>query len=435
MRADFQRAPRSRPLADYFFLRSEAVIGFHVGILRSQTVDQAIILKPFLIVAASISQISIMPARTRASYEEGEENLSAAVPPPPRRPPPPPPRPPSRNSQAPIREEVQEDEQDEEWINPNNAEEDEEDDELILINGNVEPEPRPTWILQVEIPEIDDDGNMAHVFIDPGMTATRLGRCILQVAAPTSAYNFDDIASNERSNLAGLFGKDDSVFYSLEFILAMDPVDGANRIFCVSKPDRRKMDENGDSDWTSMIATYMTYNNVLAATAVLFLAILWNTFAYSILLMIPEDLPSLWRTVSYILDWPAREVYRYGPSIVGWEGRDMIDICTQMNRRYYFVGLGRNGHDYEDREYWRQNPHACETIYRMKEESFARMCRPIWYLVVLVASFFALQRLVEKIFRPSGPPLNRSDRAVLDMYRNLQILSREQRRYDDRRDY
>ncbi len=339
------------------------------------------------------------------------------------------------NYESTTREEVQEEEQDEEWVDNSNDEGDDEDEELIL--RNVEPEQRPTWILQVEIPVTDDNGDSvgpAHVFIDPGMTAERLGRCILQVVSPTSAYNrdYDDFTSNQRSNLAGLFGKEDSVFYSLEFVLAMDPLVGANRIFCVSKPDRRKIaatDQN--ANWFSMMATYTTYDNILVATAVLFVAIFWNTFPYSVMIMIPEDLPSLWRTVSYVLDWPAREVYRYGPSIIGWEGRDMIDICTQMNRRYYFVGLGRNGHDYEDREYWRQNPQACETIYRMKEESFARMCRPVWYLVVLVVSFFALQRLVEKITRPYGPPLNRSDRAVLDMYRNLQILSREHRRYED----
>ena len=340
------------------------------------------------------------------------------------------------NYESPIREEEQQEEEEEEWINN----EDDEDEELILENENVEREPRPTWILQVEIPETADGDSVgpAHVFIDRGMTAERLGRCILQVASPASTDNWDygEFASNQRSNLAGLFGKEDSVFYSLEFILAMDPLDGANRTFCVSKPDRRKIvSEVDDADWFSMIETHMTSNNLLIAAAVLFVATNWNFFIYSMIVAIPQDLPSLWRTVSYVLDWPAREVYRYGPSIIGWEGRDMIDICTQMNRRYYFVGLGRDGHDYEDREYWRRNPHACETIYRMKEESFARMCRPIWYLVVLVMSFFAIQRLVEKIMRPSGPPLNRVDRAVLDMYRALKILSREHQRHEDRRDH
>ena len=372
-----------------------------------------------------------MPTRTRASYEEGVENWGAAddafVPPPP---------PPAMNEQE------EEESEQEEW----EVEDiDDENEDLIIGHENVETECRQPWVLQVEISESATDGDgdnsgSANVFIDPGMTAERLGRCIIQAVSPTSTYSRDyndEFTSNHRSNLAGLFGKDDRVFYSLEFILAMDPLDGANRIFCVTKPVRRKVataDRSGNIDWSS-ISTYVTFDNLLVAAAALFLAIIIgpSNLVYSVVLLVPQDLPSAWRIVSYVLDWPAREIYRYGPSIVGWEGRDLIDICTQMNRRYYFVGLGRDSHNYEDREYWRQNPEACETIYRMKEESFARMCRPFWYLILLVAGFYAIQRVVQKFFaKPSGPPLNRVDRAVLDMYRALQTLSKEHQRQDDR---
>jgi len=37
----------------------------------------------------------------------------------------------------------------------------------------------------------------------------------------------------------------------------------------------------------------------------------------------------MWRIASFILDWPAREVYRYGPSVIGWEGRDLIDYVLK----------------------------------------------------------------------------------------------------------
>eukprot|EP00536_Pseudo-nitzschia_multiseries_P002761 jgi/Psemu1/301554/fgenesh1_kg.38_\ len=144
----------------------------------------------------------------------------------------------------------------------------------------------------------------------------------------------------------------------------------------------------------------------------------------------------MWRMVSFVLDWPAREIYRYGPSAVGWEGRDLVDICTQMNRRYYFAGLGHAGigSEYEDREYWRQNSGACETIYRMKEESFVRMCRPLWYLMVMIATFVALHRLIAAAFARDPPPrLNRTDQAVLNTYHALQRLLREHSRQDGRR--
>ena len=97
------------------------------------------------------------------------------------------------------------------------------------------------------------------------------------------------------------------------------------------------------------------------------------------------------------------------------------------------MGLGRGGYSYEEREYWRQNPEACETIYLMKEESFARMCRPIWYLLVLAAIFLAVQRFVNIMFAKPPPRLPPLERAVIDTYRALNVLSREHTRQDDRR--
>jgi len=227
----------------------------------------------------------------------------------------------------------------------------------------------------------------------------------------------------------------------------VDPADGARRIFCVKEPVRWDVaTKNGEGDRGLLsIFSYVSIRNLHVTIVVLFVAIFtapiivdnfddWNHFSYSLLTLVPQDLPSLWRIISFVFDWPAREVYRYGPSLVGWEGRDLVDIYTQMNRRYYFVGLGRDGHHYEDREYWRQNSEACETIYRMKEESFARMCRPLWYLTALVVSFMAICQFLNAFFaKESDPQLNRIDRAVLDTYRALLMLSREHRRQEDRR--
>jgi hypothetical protein len=382
-------------------------------------------------------------------------------------------------------EEQEQEQEEEEWVNTGvedddeeaYVEDDEEQEQEIRYEARQTNSHRPTWILNIAIADDggttngDSDGDcdgdglgsvLANVFIDSGMTAERLGRCIVQAVAATSSeysstgYNNNDDGMNQNyrsstttTSLVGLFGKDDRVFYSLEFILAMDPADGARRLFCVTKPVRRKAARmkdtgTGDIDYLSSIFPYMTAHNLLVAVGILFVAVFiapivvdrfdgWNQLIISLLLSIPSDLPSMWRLVSYFLDWPAREMYRYGPSIVGWEGRELIDICTQMNRQYYFGGFGRDGYNQEDREYWRQNIGACETIYRMKEESFARMCRPFWYLTVLVVGFFAMQRLAEKFFaKPSGPQLNRVDRAILDTYRAITMLTREHQRQEDR---
>lgn len=392
-----------------------------------------------------------MRTRTRASYEAtidevGETNWAAAAAA----------AAASVEPAAPVmNDDLLTHEEEEEWVNTGVEDEDEDKEPVIRHENTVNRRPQ-SWILKVVIPDSASNGNCdnwgsANIFIDSGMTAERLGRCIIQ-AFPSTCLDYcqeysDDGRTNHRSILVGLFGKDDRVFYSLEFILAMDPADGARRIFCVKEPVRREVaTKNGPGDRGFLsIFSYFSIHNLHVAIVVLFVAIFiapiivdnfddWNHFIYSLLTLVPQDLPTMWRIISFVFDWPAREVYRYGPSIVGWEGRDLVDICTQMNRRYYFVGLGRDGHNYEDREYWRQNPEACETIYRMKEESFARMCRPLWYLTVLVVSFMAIRRFLNALFsKEPGPQLNRIDRAVLDTYRALQMLSREHRRQEDRR--
>ena len=375
-----------------------------------------------------------MPTRTGASYgtdngEEGETNWAA-------------------EGDAAAGEE--------EWVETGPDDEDDEDEDLVIEHERVGTKPRPAWILSLAIPECatngtDDIWGSANIFIDSGMTAERLGRCIIQAVSPFfcnySLENNHCGTTNHYRSLVGLFGKDDRVFYSLEYILAMDPVDGARRIFCVTKPTPRKMTTKSganDSNVLSFFSKIITGNiqsviiflclGMFAAPSVLDRFEDWNHFINSLFLLIPQDLPSMWRIISHILDWPARELYRYGPSVVGWEGRDIIDICTQMNRRYFYIGVGRDGQNTEDREYWRQNPEACEAVYRMKEESFARMCRPLWYLTAITVCFIVVRRLLEVFFaKRSGPQLNRIDRAVLDTYQALRMLAREHQCQEDRR--
>jgi len=357
-------------------------------------------------------------------------------------------------------------EEEEEWVNTGvENENEEEDEEPVIRHENTANRRSQSWILKVAIPDSapntngnGDNWESVNICIDSGMTAERLGRCIIQAVPSTcldysQEYNYnDDGRTNHRTGsiLVGLFGKEDRVFYSLECILAMDPAEGARRIFCVKEPVRWEVatqNEAGDRGWLS-IFSYSNIRNLPVAIVVLFVAIfiapiivdhfddLYH-FMYSLLTLVPQDVPSLWRIISFVFDWPVREVYRYGPSLVGWEGRDLVDICTQMNRRYYFVGLGRDsdGHNnYEDREYWWHHPETCETIYRMQEESFVRMCRPLWYLTVIVVSFMAIRRFLTAFFaKEPDPQVNRIDRAVLDTYRALLMLSREHRRQEDRR--
>lgn len=366
-------------------------------------------------------------------------------------------------------------EEDEEWVNAEDADndviEDDYDDEVLSVHEDAAEHeqqeleqhqeqqehdgPRQTpWILRVAIPGAPDD-DTANIYIDSGMTAERLGRCVSQAVsfenhtggnngyAPQHKNNGDRIGGNyQYGALVGLFGKHDRVFYSLECILSMSSREGELHTFCVHKPmppalarttvpNQQKQQGNPSVTTGNLVVAFMV--------VVIYMVLSPNFFrlyehgsnvVFAMFLWMPQDLPSMWNMVSYALDWPARELYRYGPSFVGWEGRDLIEICTQMHRPYYFIGT-YGGNDYEERQYWRQNPELCATIYRMKEESFARMCRPVWYTVVAGLNFLALHKLISIVFQPPPPPrLPGTDRAVLDVYRALQFLLREHTRQE-----
>ena len=289
--------------------------------------------------------------------------------------------------------------------------------------------PRTPWILKVVIPNGDSNYDTASVYVDPNMTAERLGQSIFQ--AISSDWH-RSVPEDRTSNiLVGLFAND-RVFYSLECILAMKSMDAEKRLFSITKPIKKRKVIAPPQDHMS--------RNLYVAAIVLFLSILvfyrrfWSNLIHSIVSIVPTDLPSMWLMISYFCDWPARELYRYGPSAIGWEGRDMIDICTLMNRRF-FNGLGGGRSEFDDRDYWNRNMETCDTMYRMKEESFVRMCRPIWYLTLMSLCFVIVQRvlMVASYRDREKPKTNPTDRAVLKTYYALQNLFGEHQKQEQRR--
>jgi hypothetical protein len=313
-----------------------------------------------------------------------------------------------------------EDAKEEEDNDDDNDDDEEDDDDYYEVqderrrNKIIQTKPRTPWILKVVIPSGDNNYDTASVYVDPNMTTARLGQSVFQAVS-------SDYLSNERGSniLVGLFAND-RIFYSLDCILAMKSTDAERRLFSITKPIKKRKVIAPPQDHLS--------RNLYAAAIFLFLSILvvygrfWSNLIYSIVSIIPTDLPSMWMMITYFCDWPARELYRYGPSAIGWEGRDMIDICTLMNRRF-FNGLGGGRSEFDDRDYWSRNMETCDTMYAMKEESFVRMCRPIWYLTLMSLCFVIVKQLVVAAASyDKKPKTNPTDRAILKTYYALQNL-------------
>jgi hypothetical protein len=109
-----------------------------------------------------------------------------------------------------------------------------------------------------------------------------------------------------------------------------------------------------------------------------------------------------------VFDLPFRELYRYGPHVIGWEGMELAEVCSRITY-------------HGNRDFWVRNIEECEAIYAGKEEAFLRITRPAAYLVSLITTFLAIRHLVT---RYAESKRNRTDRVVLETYQAFETLVR-----------
>jgi hypothetical protein len=109
-----------------------------------------------------------------------------------------------------------------------------------------------------------------------------------------------------------------------------------------------------------------------------------------------------------VFELPFRELYRYGPHIIGWEGMELAEVCSRITY-------------HGNRDFWSRNMEECELIYAGKEEAFLRVTRPLSYVVFLVTCFLAIRHLVTAYAETKR---DRTDRVVLETYHAFQTLVR-----------
>jgi hypothetical protein len=72
----------------------------------------------------------------------------------------------------------------------------------------------------------------------------------------------------------------------------------------------------------------------------------------------------------------------YGPSILGWEGAPLSQICLQITH------MGDDG-------FWRRNMDECLRIYQAKEKAALQIRKPLAYLLTLYILYMALRTFVQ----------------------------------------
>lgn len=117
--------------------------------------------------------------------------------------------------------------------------------------------------------------------------------------------------------------------------------------------------------------------------------------------------------IFYILiELPLREVYRHGPSIVGWEGEPLPRICSRITY-------------HGDESFWTRNIDECERIYRSKELAAMQIRKPIVIGFLVLVLFYMIKSIVEaRALRMR----ERVDPNMVETYRAIQMLTRQLRR-------
>lgn len=113
-----------------------------------------------------------------------------------------------------------------------------------------------------------------------------------------------------------------------------------------------------------------------------------------------------------LIELPLREVYRHGPSIVGWESEPLPRICARITY-------------HGDESFWTRNIDECERIYQSKELAAMQMRKPIVIGFLMLVLFYMIQSIVKaRALRMR----ERVDPNMVETYRAIQMLTRQLRR-------
>ena len=272
------------------------------------------------------------------------------------------------------------------------------------------------WFLYVRYPTKFDGSRMAQVHISHDMTADTLSKCLQQVAASGSFDCQDVIAvscciilwknpwglifgsclthSIHSISLQGLFREDNRIFFSLDHILRHAP-ESRNFTFSILQPVfiPKPPTKWWQSPW------FWVPTTILVSVATYF----YHSDIFNFVWQLVSDV------YHFLFDLPLRELYRYGPYMIGWEGSTLPEICSRITY-------------HGDRAFWARNMNECHLIYAGKEESFLRIARPTVYSILAIILFWAVRYLVQTY--ADGIRMRAADRDMHETYRALNILLR-----------
>ena len=241
-------------------------------------------------------------------------------------------------------------------------------------------------------------------------------------------YNHSKLAQQQPINVAGMFRESDRVFIPLSVIYS-NPISFVGDVLSLKRPPppppaRRSVPSPMPvvKPQRSIFIQFLEIVGIVAVAIVSWWSysavchVDWDHFFDSV---ITKFELFVWSIVSLpfwlfdvLVEFPLRELYRYGPSVVGWEGEPLPRICAQIT----YTG---------DEGFWSRNIDECERIYRAKEDAAMLFRKPLLVLVIVVAVFYMVKSIVE------ARALRRRERIdpnMVETFRAINMLSRQLRR-------
>ena len=244
----------------------------------------------------------------------------------------------------------------------------------------------------------------------------------------SSIQNFPDDASwdsteefyedKRRNNVAGMFRESDGVFVPLSVIYSQ-PRAFVDDILSIKLPTRKKTQQQ-HKESAKKSSIFITFLEIFGIVSVTFAS--WLTYSVSQSVdwgMATNKMESLFLAMvnlpfylfDVIIEFPLRELYRHGPSLIGWEGESLARICSRVTH-------------YGDEDFWRRNMEECEGIYASKEAAAMQIRKPILIGAIVLIMFYMVKSIVEA----QAMRRQQLDPNMVETYRAITMLARQLKR-------
>jgi hypothetical protein len=265
------------------------------------------------------------------------------------------------------------------------------------------------WILQVRRPSANSNistKEVRKIYIHNRMNVINLAECLHQC-----------LGLNNNS-VAGLFCEATHTFYSLQHILFLTNPEPQQRIYCIELPSPEQRETQVDRSWYNFVMEQVSsLTKTTTANGYFLTTFLLATLVYYQYQMVHETVRYTYSTLyESLMEEPLRELYRYGPWFIGWEGEDLPTICARITY-------------HGDAQFWLRNTAECARIYNAKEQAFLRISRPFLYVFFLVL-LIGLVRFLIREYQSYQLQLRSQfqhpqERDMADLYQAFHVILRQ----------